>query len=185
MKKTFLIKSSLAALSFLAISFSRAEVDARDLTYKFGVGYKQAYTGAYVRDNGGGTTAEQVHGLQASFGIARDLQLGAFFGFLSDFNLLLVGPSVRYELQRLISRDAAVWNYLHLYAEAAFLGKFGKEAKAGVTLHAPYIGFEILPFSENHFAIHTGAGLVLDFGGNTEVSFTQGLLGDLGVKYYF
>lgn len=178
MKKILL----LSVISFCVSGF--AQVEARDLTYKVGLGYQQAFTGAYVRDSGV-SSAEQIHGLQASFGIARDLQLGAYFGFLGDLDLIMVGPSIRYELQRLISRDAAVWNHLHLYTEVSFLGKFGKDAEAGVTLHAPYIGFEILPFSENHFAIHTGAGLVLDFGGNAELSFTQGLLGDLGVKYYF
>jgi hypothetical protein len=172
---TFFVTSLLLAVSHL---------EARDLTYKFGVGYRQAYTNAHVKDDGT-FPSEQVSGLQLSYGAAQDLQLGGFFGFMPNFDFAMMGPTVRYNIQRLINRDSTIWNHLNLFVATAFLAKFGGESKGGITIHAPYLGIEILPFSTNNLAISTEAGLVIDFVKKNRVGFTQGLLGDLGIKYYF
>lgn len=161
-----------------------SNLQARDLTYKFGVGYQQSYTNAHVKDDGT-FPSEQVNGLAVTYGAAQDLQLGGFFGFMPNFDFAMMGPTVRYNIQRLINRDAGIWDHLNLYVKTAFLAKFGGESKGGITIHAPYLGFEVLPFSSNHFAISSEAGLVIDFVKKNRLGFSQGLLGDLGIKYYF
>ncbi|MDB5036534.1 MAG: hypothetical protein JWQ35_62 [Bacteriovoracaceae bacterium] len=172
----------LSSLSLFVFSYQFLE--ARDLTYKFGVGYQESYTTARVNDDGTSAPAH-INGLAASYGVSRELQLGAFFGFVQNFDFTMVGPTLRYNFQRLINRDATVWNNLNLFAELAFLAKFGGKSKGGITIHAPSLGFEILPFTSNNFAISTSAGLVFDFVEKNKMGFTQGLLGDLGVRYYF
>ncbi len=161
------------------------EVSARDLTYKFGAGWRQSSTTAHVNKAGTAFEARQLNGLEVSYGVARDLHLGGFFGFLGNFDFAMAGPKFRYELHRLIDRDAAAWKHLHLFTEVAFLAKFGSEAKSGICLHAPYLGIEIYPLADARFAITTAAGLVIDFVEENRVGFTQGLLGDIGIKYYF
>jgi hypothetical protein len=176
----------MKTISFLVLVgfFSIPQLEARDLTYKFGTGFRQSYTGARVSD-AGVVTAEQVSGLEVSFGFAPDLLLGGFVGFLPNVDFAMTGPSLRYNFQRLLNREASIWNHLNLYAQADFFIKFGRKSESGLTLHAPYLGFEVFPFEANHFSISSQAGLVLDFVKANRFGFTQGLLGDLGIKYYF
>jgi hypothetical protein len=172
------------AVYFLGALMISSSIFARDLTYKFGAGYRQVSTTARVNDDGT-SPGQHVNGLQLTYGVAHDLQIGTFFGFVSNFDFTMLGPTVRYDLQRLINRDASVWSNLHLFTEFAFFAKFGGNSKAGITLHAPYLGFEILPFGANNFAISTQAGLVIDFVKKNRIGFTQGMFGDVGIKYYF
>ncbi|MBN8555031.1 MAG: hypothetical protein J0L93_06260 [Deltaproteobacteria bacterium] len=158
---------------------------ARDLTYKFGAGYRQAYTNSLVNKDTRAVTDKQMNGLEFTYGIAKDMQIGAFFGTTGNMNASLLGPKFRYNIERLFSRDETVWKHLNIFAELAFLAKLGKEIKSGITLHAPYLGFEVFPFSENNFSILTAAGASIDFGTQNRIGFTQGMFGDVGVKYYF
>lgn len=174
----------VSGLVFLTAALSG--IEARDLTYKFGVGYRQAFTNIFV---GKGTHADQenvqMNGLEASYGLAKDIQVGAFYGFGGNFHRNLLGPKLRYDFHRLFNRDAAVWNHLNLFTEVSFLVKYGSRVETGITMHAPDIGFEILPFDNNNFAILTAAGLVIDMNKTNRVGFTNGMFGDVGVKYYF
>lgn len=172
----------LLGLSFLLIASSSA--NARDLTYRLGVGYSQmSYS---VRAKAApDSTLVQNHGLTATYGIAPDMHAGLWFGFSSNFDNAAIGPVFRYDIQRLFNRDTVVWNYLNLFVQGAFLAKVGAEQKKGITFHAPTIGFEVLPFERNNFAISTTAGLVIDFVDKNKISFTQGQFGDVSVKYYF
>jgi hypothetical protein len=182
------MKTILNVLAFSVstfVLFSSTSVTARDVTYKFGAGYRQAYTNALIDKTTMVAAATQVNGLEVTYGIAKDMQAGAFFGTTGNMDATLLGPTFRYDFQRLIARDAEVWRHLNIFAEIAFLAKFGKEIKSGVTLHAPYVGFEILPFANNNFAILTAAGAAIDFVERNKIGFTQGMFGDVGVKYYF
>lgn len=161
------------------------QVSARDLTYKFGAGWKQFYTNARVDERSRAVSSLQLSGLDFSYGVAKDLQVGAYFGFLSNFDFAMAGPSLRYEFHRLINRNLDLWKHLHLFTEVAFLAKFGNESKSGICLHAPYFGLEILPVEAVHLSVTTSAGLVIDFVNENSLGFTQGLIGDLGIRYYF
>lgn len=176
----FMKFACLGAFFFLVNS-----VEARDLTYKFGAGWKQSYSNAVVNDSSRAYVAKQLNGIDLTYGLAKDLFVGAFFGFEGNFDYAAAGPKLRYDLQRLLDRDAPAWKYLNIFAEIAFLAKFGKTTKSGITIHAPDLGLEILPFSDLNFSIITSAGLTIDFVEQTRMGFTQGLLGDLGVRYYF
>ncbi len=170
--------------SFLVLASEYAS--ARDMTYKFGLGYRQSFTNAVVADAPGNPSEPaQINGLEANYGIAKDLAAGLFFGFTENFHFVSLGPTLRFELQRLINRESSVWDHLNIFTELKFLAKFGSEAKAGITIHAPYLGVEIFPFKENNFALGSSAGLVIDFVEKNRVGFTQGILGDLGLRYYF
>ncbi len=170
--------------SGILMSIVATPLFARDLTYKVGLGYRQATTVQVDK----ATNAErriQLNGLDLSLGVGPDLHLGLYFGAEPNLDFAALGPKVRYDMQRLIDRDNAVWTYLNIFLEGAFMAKFGRESKAGVTIHAPYLGFEIMPFANNGFAILTSAGAVFDFVAKNRVGFTQGMFGDVGVKYYF
>jgi hypothetical protein len=174
---------SLMALTLVLGAYE--SVSARDLTYRIGAGWRQE-SATWVYKDGVANGRAALNGLEASYGIARDIQLGAFFGFARNFHFAMVGPKIRYDVQRLFNRDASVWQYLNIFTEAAFYTKFGSSAKTGIVIHAPYVGFEILPFSNNNLAIQMAGGLILDFVGKNSVSFTQNTLGgDFGLKYYF
>src|SRR5258708_5178838 len=113
MKNLFYFVSGLFLISI--------SVEARDLSYKFGVGYREAFTTARVNDDAGPTAAPtQINGLEATYGITRDVLLGGFFGFVENFNFAMMGPTVRYNFERLINRDATIWNNLHLFTEVSF-----------------------------------------------------------------
>jgi len=178
-------KTVSLSFSFLALStLVSTSIMARDLTYKFGMGYRQT-TSTWVDESTNVPTRLQLNGVEVSYTLAQDLTVSGFFGTERNLNFMAAGPKLRYDLQRLISRDSLAWQYLHLFTEVVFLAKFGDDAKSGVTIHAPDIGFEVFPFTNNNFAILTSAGLVIDFGGRKSVGFTQGIFGDVGVKYYF
>ncbi len=159
-------------------------VQARDLTYKVGAGYAQSTIGVKDKTTNA-VTLTQLNGLQVTYGVAKDLQAGAYFGFQRNFKTAAVGPFIRYDFQRLISRDATIWKHLNLFTQVAFLTKLGSAQKKGITVQSPYLGFEILPFDQNNFALQTGAGVVFDMVDKTQISFTSGMFGDVGVKYYF
>lgn len=179
-----LLMKYFSLLSIVGVLLATS-LEARDLTYKIGAGYAQMYTNS-LRDKKTNTVSDaQIHGLQASMGIARDMHIGAFFGFKPNFGAMLIGPSFRYDFQRLISRDNAIWEHVNLFGQVAFLAKLGGDYKRGITIHAPTLGVEILPFSNNNLAFHSSAGCVIDLVDKSKIGFTQGLLGDLGVKYYF
>lgn len=175
---------SIVSGLFLFASQFVLQTEARELTYKFGVGYRQATTNARV-DDSKAATATQLNGLEGIYGISNDLYAGAFFGFEPNFNFVMVGPKLRYDIHRLINRELEIWSSLNIFVEAAFLAKFGRETKGGLTIHAPYLGFEIFPFTANNFSISTSAGLVLDFVQKNRIGFTNGMFGDVGVKYFF
>jgi len=179
------MKKSLSLLTLsLPFIFCLQSADARDLTYRLGVGYQEMSQS--VRDKAAtDSTLVQLHGLSVSYGIAQDMHAGVWFGFANNFDTAAVGPYFRYDLQRMFNRDTVVWNYLNIYLQVAFLGKMGAEQKKGITLHLPTLGFEILPFERNNFAIGTSAGVVIDFVDKNKISFTQGQFGDVNVKYYF
>lgn len=170
---------------FAFVLASGTALQARDLSYKIGFGYEQLSTNGFVLDSGLETGAQQLHALSASYGLARDFLVEAKFGFTKNFDSFMVGPSVRYDFQRLLSRNPAAWNRLNIFVKAAFFLKGGDEVKTSATIHAPYLGFEVFPFEDNHFAIRTQAGFVMDLIENSSIGFTQGLLGDLGVSFYF
>lgn len=174
----------LVSLSFVLLTFSSLE--ARDLTYKIGAGYKQIYSNGFVDDDTKTTLApNQLNGIVLSYGIAPDLQVEGYFGFSRSFDSFATGPTLRYDFQRLISRNASIWNYLNLFTQLGFFVKAGTEVEAGIILQAPYFGFEVLPFSQNDFAIQTGAGLTVDLVEDNSLGFTDGMFGDVGVKFYF
>lgn len=176
----------LLAAGFILTSTFFARVDARDLTYKFGAGFRQAYTNAFLDDTTSQPRAEQqVNGLEMTYGIAKDMQAGLFLGMLRNFDATLVGPKFRYDLHRLFDRDEESWKHINLYVEAAFLAKLGQEIKSGVTLHAPYFGLEIFPMTNVDFAVSVAAGLVVDIVKKNYIGFTNAMFGDVGIKYYF
>src|SRR5687768_7719569 len=135
--KSFISFFVSLVLTFMAFGFF-SEGEARDLTYKIAAGYRQAYTSARVNKAKAFAPA-QVNGLDASYGIAPDLQAGAYFGFEGNMDFVMVGPTLRYDIQRLFGRDPAIWDHLNLFVEAKFLAKLGKATKAGITIHAPYM----------------------------------------------
>jgi len=181
------MKNLVTVLVFvLTFAFLANEANARDLTYKFGVGYKQIYTNGFVDDATQAMGApQQLNALQVSYGIAKDFQVGVLFGFQRDFNAFMAGPSLRYDLQRLIYRDAFLWDFLNIYTAAAFMLKSGGDIKTGLTVHLPYIGFEVMPFKEVNFAIESSAGLTIDLIEKSSIGFTNAMFGDVGLKFYF
>lgn len=181
------MKFNTYIFSFVIGAFlvSSSQLEARDLTYKIGVGYSQVFSNSIVPEGQDKGEPSQFNALIGSYGIARDMQIGAFLGFQDNFDIFTVGPYFRYDVHRLLSRDFAAWNHLNIFVQTAFLVKAGDAIKTGLLLQAPYIGFEILPFSSNNFAIQTAAGVVVDLMEDNSVGFTNGIFGDLGVKYYF
>jgi len=179
--KNLLLATTFGFVSSLAVT---SPAEARDLTYRLGVGYSQMSHS--VRQKGATSSAlTEGHGLNVSYGVARDMQVGVWFGFADNFKQAALGPTFRYDLQRLINRDATIWNYLNIFTQASFLAKIGSDQKKGIALHLPYIGFEILPFERLNFAISTSAGLIIDFVDKNKLNFTQAKFGDVGVRYYF
>jgi len=172
-----------AAITFFSSISSSSE--ARDLSYKFGAGYKQVYTNGFVNKAGAKLGSEQLNGLSFSYGIARDFQVEATFAMKRNFDAFLVGPAIRYDIQRLLSESLAAWNHLNIYTQVAFLMKAGDEVKTGILLQAPYLGFEILPFESNDFAINASGGFAFDLMEENMIGFTNGMFGDVGIKYYF
>jgi hypothetical protein len=126
-----------------------------------------------------------MNGLELSYGIAKDMQAGVAFGFLRNMHAALLGPELRYDIHRLFDRSEESFKYLHVFLEAKFLAKFGGEIKSGIVFHAPYLGIEILPFSNVDFAILSSGGLVVDMVEKTYFGFTNSMFGDVGVRYYF
>lgn len=175
----------LIAIFCVSLAFVGSSAEARDLTYKIGFGYEQISTNGFVDDSGLERDSEQLHGLGVSYGVAEDMMVDFRFAFGRNFDRVIVGPSFRYDFQRLFSRHPNAWQHLNIYVKAAFFVKAGDKVKTGVSVHAPYLGFEVFPFESNHFAISSQAGLVIDFVEKTSFGFTQGLLGDLGVRFYF
>lgn len=173
------------SISLGLIVFMHSESEARDLTYRLGVGYAQMSQSVRTPEGAADSVLTEIHGLHVTYGIANDMHAGIWFGFASNFDVAAVGPTFRYDLQRLINRDATIWNYLNIFTQVAFLGKIGKEQKKGIALHLPYIGFEILPFERLNFALSTGAGLIIDFVDKNKFNFTQSQFGDVGIRYYF
>ncbi len=159
--------------------------EARDLTYKFGAGYKQVFTNGFVNKAGVKQNAEQLNGFTMSYGIARDFQIEANFAMKRNFDAFLVGPAVRYDIQRLLSESLAAWNHLNIFTQVSFLMKAGDKVKTGIVIQAPYLGFEILPFESNDFAINAAGGFAFDFMQKNMIGFTNGMFGDVGLKYYF
>jgi hypothetical protein len=180
MKKVF----SLLASCFVTTLALNSAVEARDLTYRMGVGFAQQSM-SFVSSGLNTGTRSQLSGVHASYGLAADMQAGIFFGFQDNFDIAAMGPTFRYDLQRLLSRDSSIWNHLNIFSQVSFLVKFGSEIEKGVTLHLPFIGFEILPFEKNNFAISTSMGLMIDLMDETNISFNQAQFGDLSVRYYF
>ncbi|PIR23262.1 MAG: hypothetical protein COV44_03720 [Deltaproteobacteria bacterium CG11_big_fil_rev_8_21_14_0_20_45_16] len=180
------MKSIPTIFAIFATLVSFNFVEARDLTYKFGIGYQQMSTNGFVPD---GTTRsanpEQLNGVAATYGIAKDIQVGGYFGFHRDFDSFLAGPTFRYDFERLIVRDPSVWRYLNIYGQVGFFIKAGGDVETGITLHAPTIGLEILPFESNDLAILSSAGAVIDFMEDNSIGFTNGMFGDVGVRLYF
>lgn len=173
------------SLSILAIvSIFSTQAIARDLTYRLGIGYSQA-TYYYIADQGGGESLSQAQGLDVSYGIAKDTQVGGFFGFTNNFDITLVGATVRYDIQGLINRDSMTWNYLNIFLKGGVYAKLGTEQAKGITIHMPAFGFEILPFERNNFAVGTTFGLIWDFKKKNKINLTQAQFGDLSIKYYF
>jgi hypothetical protein len=180
MKKFF----PLVASFFVSTFALNSAVEARDLTYRMGVGFAQQSM-SFVPSGLSSGTRSQLSGVHASYGLAADMQAGIFFGFQDSFDIAAMGPTFRYDLQRLLSRDSSIWNHLNIFSQVSFLVKFGSEIEKGVTLHLPFIGFEILPFEKNNFAISTSMGLMIDMMDETNLSFNQAQFGDLSVRYYF
>jgi hypothetical protein len=175
--------TTFSILSF-SLVLSSTTTEARDLTYRLGVGYSQMSHS--VRPKAATTSAlTEGHGLHVTYGVATDMHAGLWFGFADNFKQAAVGPTFRYDLQRLINRDATIWNYVNIFAQVAFLGKIGSDQKKGIALHLPYLGFEILPFDRVNLAISTSAGLIVDFVDKNKINFTQSKFGDVGVRYYF
>lgn len=172
-------------LVVVSVLFFAQSLMARDLSYKFSTGYRQVYTSAKVPKNTKDGTPYQVNGVEFTYGVAKDLQIGGYAGFNEGFDFVMMGPTFRYDIQRLINREASIWQHLNLFTEIKFLAKMGGESESGITIHAPYIGAEIFPFAENNFAISSSAGLVIDFVKDNKLGFTNAMLGDLGLRYYF
>jgi len=185
MKNFSFLNLSLLAAVFTLFSTSYSATEARDLTYKFGAGYKQVFTNGFVNKAGVKQGSEQLNGLTMSYGIARDFQIEATFAMKRNFDAFMVGPAVRYDIQRLLSESLAAWNHLNIYTQVAFLMKAGDEVKTGIVLQAPYLGFEILPFESNDFAINASGGFAFDLMEENMIGFTNGMFGDVGLKYYF
>jgi hypothetical protein len=167
---------SIINFSTFATDIPLAEVQTiqgRNMKDAITIGYRLAYTNAAVNSTTSIATSRQLSGVEASYGITRDISVGGYFGFGSNFDFAMLGPKVRYDVHRLISRNSHVWDHLHLFVESGMFAKFGSESKFGVTFHLPYAGIEILPFKENNLSIKTAAGLVLD----------DAMFGDLGISY--
>jgi hypothetical protein len=181
-----LLKSASAALFVLGLSTHfLVETHARDLTYKGGFGYTQVFSNSVVPKGTNQGVPRQINGLMGSYGIANDLQLGAFLGFEKNFDHFMVGPFVRYDIHRLLNRELMLWNHLNIFIQTAFLLRAGGEVEVGLTFQAPYVGFEIFPFTNNFFSIQTAAGVVVDLMKDSAFGFTNAMFGDVGVKYYF
>jgi hypothetical protein len=179
------MKNLILVLSVFVVTTMVGETQARDLTYRLGVGYAQM-SQYFVEDSQNGRRELiQLNGIQATYGIARDMQVGAWFGMKEGFDVAGAGGLFRYDFQRLFSRDASLWDHLNLFGQVAMIAKLGSEQKSGVSLHAPTLGFEIMPFTRNQLAIATSFGLVIDFGGESNMSMTQSQFGDVGIRYYF
>lgn len=159
---------------------------ARDMTYQFGAGWRQIYANALLdKDTKRPRAENQINALEISYGISKDLQAGVVFGMLRNFNASILGPELRYDLHRLFDRGEEAWKYLHIFAEAKFLAKYGGDIKSGIVFHAPYFGIEILPFSNVDFAILTSGGLVIDMVEKSYIGITNAMFGDVGIRYYF
>ena len=180
MKKFSLLLSVVSGLTLMA----QEGLQARDLTYRLGVGFAQQSM-SFVPKGGSVGQSSQLSGVHASYGLAADMQAGLFFGFRDGFDVAAMGPTFRYDLHRLFSRDATIWTHLNIFSQASFLVKFGSDIEKGVTLHLPSIGFEIMPFEKNNFAVSTSFGLVMDFMDDTNFGFNQAQFGDLSFRYYF
>jgi len=177
------MKNLICLLGALFV-FGFSTLSARDLTYRLGVGYSQR--SIYAVQEGAKTGAlTQLNGIEASFGLAKDMQAMAWFGFSPAMDYTATGVGFRYDLQRLFNQDASIWQNLNIFAMVDFMAKIGKDQEKGVSLRVPAIGFEVLPFDRNNFAISTNFGLLMDFGGESKLSLSGGQFGDVGVKYYF
>ena len=113
------------------------------------------------------------------------MMLEGFFGMTRNFHQFMVGPSFRYDFHRALIRDSRFWEHLNIFASTSFFFKGGSEVESGVTLQLPYLGFEIFPFRDSHFAIQSSAGVTIDFVKKSMIGFTQGMFGDVGLRYYF
>jgi hypothetical protein len=164
---------------------SLGSIEARDMSYKFGFGFKQVYSNGFVNKNDAESGSIQLNGLNVSYGLARDFQVDVSFAVNRNFDSFILGPGIRYDIQRLLSESLAAWNYLNIFVQASFFIKSGDKVKTGVLVHAPYLGFELLPFEANDFAVQASAGLAFDFLKKNRFGFTQGMFGDVGLKYYF
>lgn len=174
------------SILFILVFTSLQICSARETTYHFATGWRQLYTNAFLDKTTKTPRAEtQVNGLEVTYGIAKDMHAGVAFGFLRNFHAALLGPEFRYDIHRLFDRNEETWKYLHLFLEAKFLAKFGGEIKSGITFHAPYLGVEILPFSNVNFAILSSGGLVIDMVEKSYIGFTNSMFGDVGIRYYF
>ena len=183
--KSFL-KRSLVFLSLnVLVLIALEQAQARDLTYKIGAGYSQVFTNAFVLKDGTDGVPRQLNGIMASYGIAQDLQVGGYFGFEDNFDHFMAGPFIRYDVHRLFNRELMMWNHLNIFVQTAFFIRTGGQVETGITLQAPYVGFEVFTFSNNFFSIQTAAGVVIDFMKDNAIGFTNGMFGDVGVKYYF
>lgn len=159
---------------------------ARDLSYKVGAGFRQFYSNAFLdKDTKRERAEHQINGVELSYGISKDMQAGVAFASLANLHAALLGPSLRFDLHRVLERNEEAWKHVHVFAEAKFLAKFGNEIKSGITIHAPYLGIEILPFAGVDFAILTSGGLVIDFVEKSYWGITNSMFGDVGLRYYF
>jgi len=179
------MKAVLAPLIFVwSVSLAGA-LSARDVNYKFSAGYKQVYTNGFVAESGQKLSSQQLNGVVASYGLAPDIHLGAYFGLERNFDAFILGPLFRYHFERLIYRNPSAWRYLNLFTDFGFFIKSGDDVETSLLIHAPSVGFEIFPFSEVDFAIETSAGLVIDLIEESMIGFTDGMFGDVGVRFYF
>jgi hypothetical protein len=176
------ILSSTFAFSILFFGYSGI-LEARDLTYKIGAGYKQISTNGF--SGGGPDTSNQINGVSMSYGLAQDMMVEGFFGMTQNFHQFIVGPSFRYDIHRLITRDSRFWEHLNLFSVVGFFYKGGSEVDSGIMLQLPNVGVEIFPFRDTHFAIQTQAGINIDFVEESMIGFTQGMFGDVGIRFYF
>jgi|GEM_PF-3896246 len=181
--RTFYI-TSISILVF-GLSGLASSAQARNLTYKYGFGYQQVYSNGFVADNGGGSSATQLNGMTATYSLAKDMQAGAYFGFERNFDAFMAGPTFRYDFQRLIHRDFSLWNHLNLFVQTALLIKAGRQTKTGLVLQVPDLGFEVFPFSNNDFSILSMAGLTVYLMEDNMIGITNGMFGDVGLRYYF
>lgn len=186
MKRSISYFSSVLVFSFVLSFVFSSQTEARDLTYKIGAGYKQLFTNGFVLDKGRGTQgAQQLNGLVASYGAARNLAIGGYFGFTRNLDAFIAGPSARYYVQSLIYQDPSVWKNLNLFTEVGFYLKTGGKIETGILVQTPSIGFEILPFDNVDFAIEASAGVVVDLLEDSMIGFTNGMFGDVGLRFYF